>query len=109
MLTAPRAESSVVPSTRRRNRTKKVDDTDDDSTVAVPPTPRRRGRPRKNAPVDADPNDETYHPSSLDKVEEGDENAEEDVEAAAFAWGLITTMGLGAGSCGIYGAEVVAR
>jgi len=42
-------------------------------------------------------------------MEEGDENAEEDWETGALAWGLITTGGLGMGSAAIYGAEILAR
>lgn len=43
------------------------------------------------------------------RVEEGDEDAPEDWEAGALAWGLITTGGLGKGSAGVYGAEIMAR
>jgi len=44
-----------------------------------------------------------------DQMEEGDENAEDDWEAGALAWGLIAAGGLGMGSAAIYGAEVIAR
>jgi hypothetical protein len=39
-------------------------------------------------------------------MKEGDENAEDDWEAGALAWGLITAGGLGMGSVAIYGAEI---
>ena len=42
-------------------------------------------------------------------LEEGDEDAEEDWEAGALAWGLISAGGLGVGSAAVYGAEVLAR
>jgi hypothetical protein len=56
-----------------------------------------------------DANDTTYKPDEIDEMEEGDENADEDWEVGALAWGLITAGGLGTGSASIYGAEVVAR
>jgi hypothetical protein len=43
------------------------------------------------------------------RLEEGDEDATEDWEMGALAWGLITTGGLGLGSAAVYGAEVMAR
>jgi len=45
----------------------------------------------------------------LGRLEEGDEHAEEDWEVGALAWGLITAGGLGSGSSGVYGAEIMAR
>jgi hypothetical protein len=53
--------------------------------------------------------DDAYQPADNDQLEEGDENAEEDWEAGALAWGLTTVGGLGVGSAAIYGAEVIAR
>ena len=53
--------------------------------------------------------DDTYQPADNHQLEEGDENAEEDWEAGALAWGLTTAGGLGMGSAAIYGAEVIAR
>ena len=71
---------------------------------------KRRGRPSKKALTNGeDPNDAAYKPDESDEVEEGDENVDEDWEAGALAWGLITAGGLGMGSASIYGAEVVAR
>jgi hypothetical protein len=56
-----------------------------------------------------DADDASYQPIESDQVEEGDENAEDDWEAGALAWGLITAGGLGMGSTAIYGAEILAR
>jgi hypothetical protein len=56
-----------------------------------------------------DANDASYQPAETDQMEEGDENSEDDWEAGALAWGLITAGGLGMGSAAIYGAEVIAR
>jgi len=53
--------------------------------------------------------DDAYQPEESEELEEGDEDAEEDWEIGAFAWGLITAGGLGAGSAGVFGAEVMAR
>lgn len=74
---------------------------EDSAAVA---TPARRGRPRKQVAEDT-----AYEPSESDQLEEGDEDAEEDAEMAAFAWGLITAGGLGTGSAAVYGAEILAR
>jgi hypothetical protein len=41
--------------------------------------------------------------------EEGDEDAEEDSEVGALAWGLITAGGLGYGAASVYGGEIMAR
>ena len=68
---------------------------------------RLRSRPSKKSVDEED--DASYQPTESDNVEEGDENAEEDMEMAALAWGLITAGGLGTGSAGIYGAEILAR
>jgi hypothetical protein len=93
---------------RRPGRPKKGDDTpDDSSTVSVP---RRRGRPSKKGLVnDDDPDDTAYQPTESDELEEGDEYIEEDWEAGALAWGLVTAGGLGTGSAGVFGAELMAR
>lgn len=72
--------------------------------------PKRRGRPSKKALSNGDDADDaSYQPTESDQMEEGDENVEDDWEAGALAWGLITVGGLGMGSAAIYGAEVVAR
>jgi hypothetical protein len=64
----------------------------------------------KKAPANGDDADDaSYQPVGSDQMEEGDENAEDDWEAGALAWGLITAGGLGMGSAAIYGAEVIAR
>jgi hypothetical protein len=58
---------------------------------------------------DYDPDDASYQPTDSDQIEEGDENAEDDWETGALAWGLITAGGLATGSAAIYGAEILAR
>jgi hypothetical protein len=58
---------------------------------------------------DDDADDASYQPTESDQMEEGDENAEDDWETGALAWGLITAGGLGMGSAAIYGAEILAR
>lgn len=73
-------------------------------------TPKRRGRPSRKALTNGDDADDaSYQPTESDQMEEGDENAEDDWEAGALAWGLITAGGLGMGSAAIYGAEILAR
>ncbi|PMD36669.1 hypothetical protein L207DRAFT_515186 [Hyaloscypha variabilis F] len=101
----------TTPATRRRGRPKgsekSTPDLDETSTVSHL---KRRGRPSKIHLTDGDDaNDTTYKPDEIDEMEEGDENADEDWEVGALAWGLITAGGLGTGSASIYGAEVVAR
>ena len=59
--------------------------------------------------TNGDDADDAYQPTESDEMEEGDENAEDDWEAGALAWGLVTAGGLGMGSAAIYGAEVLAR
>lgn len=54
--------------------------------------------------------DSAYQPTEEESRIEGDEEAlEDDWEAAALAWGLVSTGGLGLGSCGVFGAECIAR
>lgn len=50
-----------------------------------------------------------YQPSQQEFVEEADEDAEEDYEIAALAWGLVSAGGLGIGSASVLGAEIVSR
>ena len=69
--------------------------------------PRRRGRPSKKAVENHA--DATYKPAGGDQLEEGDEDVQEDWESATMAWGMIITGGLGAGSAGIFGADMKAR
>jgi hypothetical protein len=76
-------------------------DSEDGSTASVP---RRRGRPRKSTIRD----DSEYRPTAV-VHEEGDEDEDEDWEAAALTWGLIAVAGLGTGSSGVFGAETTAR
>jgi len=98
----------ATPSARHRpgrpRRNEKADDTDDTSSVSLP---QRRGRSLKKAIGNGD--DAEYRPADGDRLEEGDEEAEEDWESAAMAWGTIITGGLGKGSAGIFGAEIKAR
>jgi hypothetical protein len=91
-------------STRRRGRPKKSET----STPELPDdTPlRRRGRRPKKA---ANDDGAAYEPTENGQLEEGDEDAEEDSEVGALAWGLITAGGLGYGSAAVYGAEIMAR
>jgi len=110
------AEKSVqqveaTPSRRRRGRPKRSDNNtpDLDDTITVSAL-KRRGRSSKQALTNGDDADDaSYQPTESDQLEEGDENAEEDWEAGALAWGLITAGGLGMGSAAIYGAEIIAR
>ncbi|XMA08300.1 hypothetical protein WAI453_001091 [Rhynchosporium graminicola] len=53
--------------------------------------------------------DDDYAPSVDERLEEGDEDAEEDFEIAAFVWGLLSVAGLGTGSSAVYGAETISR
>ncbi|KAG0652051.1 hypothetical protein D0Z07_1420 [Hyphodiscus hymeniophilus] len=91
---------------RRRGRPKKSETSTpelaDDAAMAH--SPRRRVRSSKT-----DEADDAYRPAESEQLEEGDENAEEDSEVGALAWGLITAGGLGYGSASVYGAEVMAR
>lgn len=65
--------------------------------------PRRSGRSRENI----GDNDDTYQPP--DPVTHvGEEAEDEDWDVGALAWGLISAVGLGAGSAGVFGAEVTA-
>lgn len=101
ILTQSRAE--VKPARRRVGRPKKSETAEaDDSSVSLPT---RRGRSSKKPRDVVDP---SYQPHE-DVLEEGDEDAEEDWEAGALAWGLISAGGLGVGSAAVYGAEVLAR
>ena len=93
---------------RRAGRSKNLEDAAGDATIISGPISKRRGGAKKTA-VDDDADDASYEPVESEPVDEGDEDGEEDWEAAALAWGLITTGGLGTGSAGIYGAEITAR
>lgn len=79
------------------------------------PIRRRVGRPRKTNAKRAkkvlpeNDADSAYIPSEADHIEEGDEEADDNWEVAAWVWGVITAAGLGVGSAGVYGAEAVAR
>jgi hypothetical protein len=107
-LMSPRVEAA--PSARRRvGRPKKSEtsvEQDDSSAVSVP---RRRGRSLKKLPVDTDEAVDPSYTPSKGVIEEGDGDAEEDWEAAALAWGLVSVGGLGVGSGAVYGAEILAR
>lgn len=96
-------KAEVKPARRRVGRPKKSETAEaDDSSVSLPT---RRGRSSKKPRDVVDP---SYQPHE-DVLEEGDEDAEEDWEAGALAWGLISAGGLGVGSAAVYGAEVLAR
>lgn len=64
---------------------------------------------KKSLTEDDNGDDESYQPTETDQLEEGDEDAEEDWDVGALAWGLITVGGLGAGSAAVYGAETMSR
>ncbi|RDW78424.1 hypothetical protein BP5796_06276 [Coleophoma crateriformis] len=99
----PEEESTMVetsPKKRTRGRPKKAEPLATSNEVRVPKTRRRK---------QAEP-DSAYQPTADESRIEGDEEAmEDDWEAAALAWGLISAGGLGLGSCGVFGAECVAR
>jgi hypothetical protein len=78
--------------------------------AALAPPPKRRGRFSKRSAVDDEEGDDaSYQPTKSEPLEEGDEDAEEDSEVGALAWGLITAGGLGYGSSSVFGAEIMAR
>ncbi|KAH8794060.1 hypothetical protein BGZ57DRAFT_937999 [Hyaloscypha finlandica] len=105
----PVKQLEATPATRRRGRPRRSENNtpDLDETSAVS---KRQGRSSRKVPTNGDDADDaSYQPMGSDQMEEGDENAEDDWEAGALAWGLITAGGLGMGSAAIYGAEVIAR
>ena len=67
-----------------------------------------RGSTKANASEDPDTPDNLYIPSEA-VHREGDEEVEDDWEIAALTWGMISVLGLGTSSAGIFGAETVAR
>lgn len=94
-----------TPTPTRRRRTKKIDPTESQEDPYAT-MPKRRGRSsRKSAAAEAD---SAYIPTEIVQ-EEGDEYEDEDWEAGALTWGLISLSGLGAGSAGVFGAETTAR
>ena len=104
-IPAFRVNTLPTPGKRRPGRPRKSEYADsldghDESTGTVS---KRRGRPRKAV----DP-DTTYQPTEAVQ-EEGDEDEEEDWEASALVWGLMSVMGLGTGTSGVCGAETTAR
>ena len=56
-----------------------------------------------------DGDDAAYEPTEREDFEEGDEDADQDWEIGALAWGLTTVGGLGYGAASIYGGEIMAR
>lgn len=71
---------------------------------------RHRGQFSKKPTIEEEEGDDaSYHPTESDQLEEGYEDAEEDSEIGALAWGLITAGGLGYGSAAVYRAEIMAR
>lgn len=86
--------------------------------AAGTPGSRRRGRPRKakGPPVEQhasaeESDDKTYEPTPGERAAPvGDAPAQGvDTEAAALAWGLIAVGGLGLGSAGVLGGEMLVR
>jgi len=84
-----------------------------------PPAPRRRGRPRKTQRSidDTKATRKGTRKEEEDKASvppeppsaEGDVIEEDDWEVGALAWGIVSAMGLGVGSAGVFGAEIAAR
>jgi hypothetical protein len=97
-----RLNAAPTPGKRRPGRPRKSEyaESEEGSTVSIP---RRRGRPRKTLDDDS-----VYQPTEV-VLEEGDEDEDEDLEAAALTWGLVAMTGLGTGSSGVFGAETTAR
>jgi hypothetical protein len=96
------------------------------SARSASPSKRGRGRPRKSEGTIADvdfpedePRDGDYRPPlsqrdeqehELEKVpSSGEAEAAEAAESAALTWGMLALGGLGLGSAGVWGAEVVGR
>lgn len=73
--------------------------------------PKRRGQSAKKAielTNGVDEDDASYEPTESEQLE-GDEDAKEDWEIGALAWGVLSVGGLGVGSTSVYGAEVIGR
>ncbi|KAM3065687.1 hypothetical protein ACMFMG_011393 [Clarireedia jacksonii] len=87
---------------RRRGRPKKSE-TPQNSTAGS-----RRSKTKKSQAGSEDTAAYTP-PSNFNEFTEGDEDEDEDWEMAALTWGVISSVGLGAGSAGVYGAEMTAR
>ncbi|PQE10352.1 Alpha-mannosyltransferase alg11p protein [Rutstroemia sp. NJR-2017a WRK4] len=87
---------------RRRGRPKKSETPQSSSTGS------RRSKSKK---LQADSDDTATYtpPSNVNEFNEGDEDEDEDWEMAALTWGVISSVGLGTGSAGVYGAEMTAR
>jgi hypothetical protein len=103
--------SSPLPTRTRRGRPRKLATSIPELGNEISSVPTRRGGrfSKKSHTEDEEGDDASYQPTESDQLEEGDENAEEDWEVGALAWGLITAGGLGNGSAAVYGAEIMAR
>lgn len=102
-----------ISTMRRSGRARKPAAKDNDNNSRTP-APRHRGRPRKIRQDPAEePGDNTYEPTPQEKYSApvGDSLPAQgpDGEAAALAWGLISIGGLGLGSVGVLGGELLAR
>jgi hypothetical protein len=81
-------------------------------------TRKRLGRPKKanakrqtrsNKTAAEEETDSSYTPSDSGRLDEGDEEMDDNWEVGAWAWGILAAAGLGVGTAGVFGAEVVAR
>jgi len=95
--------AAPTPAKRRPGRPKKSE-TAESNDESVTSAPKRRGRARKSDTSA----DGAYKPAEVVR-DEGDEEGDADWEVGALAWGLISALGLGTGSAGVFGAETTAR
>ncbi|KAI9874506.1 MAG: hypothetical protein M1830_009676 [Pleopsidium flavum] len=94
-------ESPTTLTKRGRGRPRK------ETNTAVLSSPRKSTRSTKAEP-ESD-SDDVYTPDRSSRVDEqtqGEEDAEEDVEAGVLSWGLLSLGGLGVAGAGVLGAEV---
>ncbi|KAK0129733.1 hypothetical protein ONS96_000292 [Cadophora gregata f. sp. sojae] len=100
-------EERKQPSTARRARNEALEG------AGPPKTSSDRQKHSKSASRRAHPakgeDDDEYHPSDSERIDEGDEDNEADLEIAALAWGLLSVGGLGTGGSAVYGAEATSR
>lgn len=68
-------------------------------------TSKRRGRPRRAITPESE---RAYQPTEVVQAE-GDEEQDDDWEVGALVWGLVSMVGLGTASAGVFGAETTAR
>ncbi|PVH86926.1 hypothetical protein DL98DRAFT_582243 [Cadophora sp. DSE1049] len=93
-------------STARRGRNVVLDDAEAQSPSSDLQRPRSTNNRTHSAKARED---DDYHPSDDERINEGDEETETDFEIGALAWGLLSVAGLGTGSAAVYGAETTSR